>query len=143
MTTSVRVSPGDLPDGAVAQLSEAIARIETSAGDLPSVLVTGPLLRAIEMIVREVSAGRCVDVVSVDAMLTTSEAAALLHVSRPTLVKLLDDGVLPCERPGVHRRVPRAAVDAYVAGSRRRRATALDVLAAEGDDGIDEFVTTR
>lgn len=92
----------------------------------------------------ELAAGHRVDVLPVKEMLSTQEAADRLRVSRPTLVKMLEDGLLPYEQPGVHRRVTRAAVDDFLASRRGRRAEALDELAQTHDlAGPDEIVATR
>lgn len=52
-------------------------------------------------------------VTPMDKDLTTQEAAMHLGVSRPTLVKLLDAGKIPYTRPGQHRRVQLADLNAY------------------------------
>lgn len=55
------------------------------------------------------------------AYLSTQQAADLLGVSRPTLVKWLDTGVLPCRRLGSHRQVRREDVLAFRASDSTRR----------------------
>jgi len=72
--------------------------------------------------------GRAVTVTVHGAELTTQQAADLLGVSRPTMVRLLDDGVIPSTRPNKHRRVRLADVEAY--RTRRRD------LRSEGPDAV-------
>ncbi|MFD3227263.1 helix-turn-helix domain-containing protein [Rahnella aceris] len=62
-------------------------------------------LRLLLSILGELATGNAVQVVPVHAELTTQEAANILNVSRPHLVKLLEDGALPFHKTGRHRRV--------------------------------------
>ncbi|NWA27808.1 helix-turn-helix domain-containing protein [Pseudomonas gingeri] len=70
-------------------------------------------LRLLVEILAELAAGNAVQVVPVHAELTTQEAADMLNVSRPHLIKLLESGELPFHKTGKHRRVRFAELMAY------------------------------
>lgn len=109
-------------------------------------VLDGETKRLVIEVLDAAARGRAVHVRPLEDMLSTQEAADILKVSRPTLVKMLDDGLIEHERPGVHRRVPRSALEAFLAERRARRATAMEQLADTYTQDVDdtaEFVTTR
>lgn len=66
------------------------------------------IYRVLEQVIPLLAADQAVSIVPVGHLLTTQEAAELLNISRPYLVKLLDQGTIPYERPegpGSHRRI--------------------------------------
>jgi excisionase family DNA binding protein len=87
-----------------ARVVEALNRLEAS-GTLPE-LVKEPVLR----LLRLASEGREAAVVGIEDDLTTTQAARLLGMSRPFLIKLLDEGRIPNHRTGRDRRVSGADV---------------------------------
>jgi excisionase family DNA binding protein len=84
-------------------------------------------------VVAALSQGLAITVAPHQTVLSTSEAAHLLGVSRPTLVRLLESGEMPFDKPGRHRRVRLADVLAYQERSRRRRAVLLDQMVADAE----------
>jgi excisionase family DNA binding protein len=81
------------------------------------------------------SEGQAVEVVGVDREGGTQEAADLLRVSRPFLVKLLDRGEIPSRKVGVQRRVLMKDVLEYREREKALRRETLGKLAAE-DQGL-------
>lgn len=75
-----------------------------------------------------IARGETVTLVPLSRQLTTQEAADLLNVSRPYLIKLISEGALPCEMVGTHRRLALSAVLAYKAERSQKRADALQEL---------------
>ncbi|OYN84021.1 helix-turn-helix domain-containing protein [Parenemella sanctibonifatiensis] len=83
--------------------------------------------------------GLAVHVAPLNAQLTTQEAANYLGVSRPTLVKLLEEGAIPFTRPRRHRYVRLADLIAYADRQRDIRSAALDEMALDAEqDGLYE-----
>jgi excisionase family DNA binding protein len=51
------------------------------------------------------SDGKSVDIVPEDTELSTQQAAGILNVSRPFIIKLLEQGRMPFKKVGKHRRI--------------------------------------
>lgn len=83
---------------------------------------------ALKLVVQGMTRGQTMTLVPHGKELTTQEAADLLHVSRPHLVKLLDDGVIDHYKVGSHRRVRIEDVLAYREARAGRRREQLDEL---------------
>ena len=75
--------------------------------------------------------GQSVAVVPVEQEIGTQVAAELLGVSRPFLVKLLDNGAIPSRKVGVQRRVRPADILDYKEQEQAERREVLRELAAE------------
>lgn len=107
-----------------------------SKPDAPATTLNGPagerlvLPAAIFEVLRDIVAamaeGQAVTIAPVHQRLTTQEAADLLDISRPTLIKLLESGEIPYEQPHRHRRIRLGDVLDYRERRSIQRRRALD-----------------
>jgi excisionase family DNA binding protein len=81
-----------------------------------------------QRLLTDLAAGHAVTIVQSNRDLTTFEAAEILGVSRPYLIRLIERGDIPCHRVGTHRRIRSADLLAYKAKSDRDRDAALKEL---------------
>lgn len=85
----------------------------TETGDREVLQIPVSAVRLFGEILSAVALGNAVRVVPIYAELSTQEAADLLNVSRPHLLKLLDEGVIPHTKTGIHCRVTLTDLVAY------------------------------
>ena len=87
----------------------------------------------IEML-EAVAEGDTATVVRTQREVSTQQAATVLNVSRPTVVKLIDDGVLASRKVGSHRRIPLADLLAYRDDMVARRRAVLDQMSQDAEE---------
>lgn len=82
-------------------------------------------------ILEAMAAGNGITIIPENAELTTVQAADVLNVSRPFLIKLLDEGEIPHRKVGKHRRIRMEDVMAYKNRTDQQREAVLDQLVAD------------
>jgi excisionase family DNA binding protein len=109
--------------GGTAELRAPDGRVRTIPNEVFEVL---------EQVADALASGSGVTVARNDTQMTTQQAADFLGVSRPTLVKYLEDGSISFERRGRHRRVLLRDLVSFQEHFRIRRRAALRAAAREG-----------
>ncbi|MEA5549387.1 helix-turn-helix domain-containing protein [Anabaena cylindrica UHCC 0172] len=93
---------------AIKQLAELLKQANSQlrlVANGQEVAVSDSVFNVLREIVREMALGNYVSIITYNPELTTQQAADLLNVSRPYLIKLLEQGELPYIMVGTHRRV--------------------------------------
>jgi DNA binding domain, excisionase family len=106
-------------------------RVERGDGQEADLVLPEAALPLLLSVLREMGNGKEVAVVATDAEVTTQQAADFLNVSRPYVVKLLEEGKIPFRSVGPRRRVLLEDLLAYKAREEAERHRGLDALVAE------------
>jgi excisionase family DNA binding protein len=64
------------------------------------------LFQLLKRVVSHLSRGQAVTIIPINKEVTTQEAADILNVSRPYLIKMLEEEKIPYVTVGAHRRIP-------------------------------------
>ncbi|MFK7933856.1 MAG: helix-turn-helix domain-containing protein [Saprospiraceae bacterium] len=92
--------------------------------------VTDILLDALKFI----ADGKTVAILSKESEVSTQEAANILNVSRPFVIKLINEKQLPFRKVGTHRRILLEHVLAYKKKMERTRSESLAFLTQQAQD---------
>src|SRR5579862_6394139 len=106
--------------------------IEQPDGEKAELLLPGVTLSLLSKMLRELGQGKNVVVLATDTEVTTGQAADFLKVSRPYVVKLLEEGKIPFRLVGPRRRVLLGDLLRYKEQEDAERHRGLDELVAEG-----------
>lgn len=142
LSSAVRVEPKKAERESAAEVARAVRGPSRSftlqLPDGSSVPLPRALVEVLRASADEMADGHAVTVLPSEVSLTPAEAAELLGLSRPFVVRLLDEGEIPSERlpHSRHRRVLLSDVLAFQAKRERRRGGRRRMAAAVEDAGL-------
>jgi excisionase family DNA binding protein len=127
-----RVAQESLPP-----ITQALAKKQTQSDRIRlqaegfSMTIPTKALHLLALILDHMAQGKAVSLVPTDSELSTQQAAQLLNVSRPHVVKLVEQGVIPFKKAGTHRRILLGDLLAYQARQKQQRQEALAFLSEQ------------
>jgi excisionase family DNA binding protein len=121
--------------------AEAPGRARLIGPDGSEIEIPHEVYDLLREVVTALSQGVAVSVAPQNTMLTTQEAADILNMSRPTLVRLLNDGEIAYTMRGRHRRVLLRDIVDYRDRTRFERRRTLDTMTADAEE-MDLYTAT-
>lgn len=107
---------------------------DSQSGEMPTIEVPPKALRLFAELLGAMGQRQVITLVPQGHALTTQEAAAFLNVSRPYIIKLIDEGKLVCHKIGRHRRIEFEVLNAYRREMKRDSAAALQALSDQAQE---------
>lgn len=119
----------DSEDQAIKDKDEVIKlRIQ---GSEEIIIIPLKVLQLLNAIISNMAQGKSIALMPTDAEVSTQQAAEMLNVSRPHVIKLLEKGEIPHKKVGSHRRILLQDILKYEANFKSERRKKLDYLAKE------------
>lgn len=116
---------------------ETTINIANEDGKSLPITLSPALARSFLELLRLVSSGRGFQLIPMDSLLTSQQAADILNVSRPHLIKLLERGDIEFGHVGRHRRIKASDLLAYKDKRDAERSKMLEELAEfDGENGL-------
>lgn len=126
---------------ALRELRSALSRPDNPV-EVTLSLPRGSAEKLLELLEAEGAAGAVV--IPVKEQFTTTEAAKMLGISRPTLMKLIESGEIDSVKVATHHRIPAPALRRYESArtaSRHRAVEAVEDFATDAKAGFRSNVT--
>lgn len=116
----------DIPQSYVQIGGKAGKRVELPEG----------IYRVLVQVVEAMKNGMAVTIVPQTVMLTTQEAAEIIGVSRPTLISIIEKGLIEFNLVGKHRRISIDQVLKYRAARKEQQYKALDAMYDDSENAL-------
>ncbi|MEM9921215.1 MAG: excisionase family DNA-binding protein [Bacteroidota bacterium] len=88
----------------------------------------------LKTILNNMAKGKSIALLLSDSEISTQQAADILSVSRPHVVKLLEKGMIPYKKVGTHRRINLKDILEYESKVKKARREELDFLTKEAQE---------
>lgn len=123
------------------KLSSEKVRQNKAGGTQVKIMETGDLITIprkalflLTEILEKMAMGKSITIIPSDSNITTQQAADILNVSRPFVVKMLEKGDIPFNKVGTHRRIKLSDIISYDKMSSEQRSENLDFLAQQAQN---------
>ena len=118
---------------AIAQKELEQGGIQIQANSL-SITIPDKALHLLAVILSGMAQGKTISLIPSDSEVSTQQAAGILNVSRPHIVKLLEDGIIPFKKVGSHRRMLLEDVLVYANQQKETRKENLQFLTQQAQE---------